>query len=33
MPTIIVSDNGATVAIPNVNLKLDPTSQPIKFGI
>ncbi|MFT6295221.1 MAG: hypothetical protein ACJATW_001500 [Glaciecola sp.] len=33
MPTIIVSDNGTTVAIPDVNLKLDPTSQPIKFGI
>lgn len=33
MPTIILSDNGATQAIPNVNLKLDPTSQPIKFGL
>ncbi|MFT4749449.1 MAG: hypothetical protein ACI9E4_001126 [Pseudohongiellaceae bacterium] len=33
MPTIIVSDNGTTMAIPDVNLKLDPTSQPIKFGI
>lgn len=33
MPTIIVSDNGATQAIPNVNLRLDPTSQPIKFGL
>ena len=33
MPTIIVSDNGATMAIANVNLRLDPTSQPIKFGI
>lgn len=33
MPTIIVSDNGTTVAIPNVNLSLDTTSQPIKFGL
>lgn len=33
MPSIIVSDNGATSAIPNVTLRLDSTSQPIKFGL
>lgn len=33
MPSIIVSDNGATQTIPNVTLRLDPSSQPIKFGL
>ncbi|MFK7864014.1 MAG: matrixin family metalloprotease [Pseudohongiellaceae bacterium] len=33
MPSIIVSDNGVTQTIPNVTLKLDPSSQPIKFGL
>lgn len=33
LPTIIISDNGTTQTIPNVSLRLDGSSQPIKFGL
>jgi hypothetical protein len=33
MTQVIISDNGATVSFPNIQLKLDSTSLPIKFGL
>ena len=33
MTQVIVSNNGATVSYPNIQLKLDSSSLPIKFGL